>query len=755
MLAIVAFGFSTGCSDADRATGGTINGDGVYFPTTFNTMIYLEEGQSSVDVPVHRSLDGGSLTMPIILVEESGKEGFFTAASSVKFVEGSKEAVLPVNFKLSDLEVGVEYNFSLLLGDDSHAANFGLTSVEVTIILDPWNRLGVAYWRDDIFAGLFGTGAGTPETECVAYEHKSLPGYYMIKGVYTPAFAGGLFGYTADEFAGNVNGTEAIYIDATNPNKVIMEYSETGFTVNSSYGYMVLLSNCEEVGVEDADNLYGTLKKGIITFPAKGLLVYMPASGGLYTANSSGLTRVVLPGAIAIEPAVEVDYRGVMIDPDMNVSAIFDVEPNKDAAKVLWTVATADVDVEDLIAGVQDGSVEAETIQGACQVEYAVEEPGDYVAVFVPTTADNSVYGTAEVVEFDYSSTGGVTAKDFVATITVEPYANKADVTFTPNSDKILYYWDNYSKADIAEIESNGFTLEEYITSSLEYTAGQYGMSLEDVIAAFANKGTVEYTFEKLTPETEYVAFAYAIDATTGEAKSAVSKFEYSTLEQADADPEYAAFIGNWAITSTSSSEGTPMTFTLTIAPDVVNSTYSILGWDGCSDFSSNGVTFEAGFVPSEGDYPAIFTISEQILEGPKFNTNYGTAVPSLFGFFNAEGETYYMGQDAIVMLAVMRSETSAQLVQNSFSFQGDPTEYTFVGLAPCLYLIDGSNAGKFLTYPYSMGTYTMTKIDSSTSAFNTKKMSLSEQRINKIVANNPTLARRQMLKDVNYVMKY
>jgi hypothetical protein len=200
MLAIVAFGFATGCSDDDRVTGGTVNGNGVYFPTTFNPTISLAENQSSVVVPVHRTVDATDFSMPILLVEEAGKEGFFTCDSKALFKAGSKESSVTLRFDPDAVEVGESYYCNLLLSDDTNAANYGLTSLEISIMFDPWKRLGIAYWRDDIFGNLFGLDELYPETECVAYEHMNIKGYYKIQEVYTPAFAGGMFGATADDF---------------------------------------------------------------------------------------------------------------------------------------------------------------------------------------------------------------------------------------------------------------------------------------------------------------------------------------------------------------------------------------------------------------------------------------------------------------------------------------------------------------------------------------------------------------------------
>lgn len=753
MLAIVAFGFATGCSDDDRVTGGTVNGNGVYFPTTFNPTISLAENQSSVVVPVHRTVDATDFSMPILLVEEAGKEGFFTCDSQAVFKAGSKESSVTLRFDPDAVEVGESYYCNLLLSDDTNAANYGLTSLEISVMFDPWKRLGVAYWRDDIFGNLFGLDVLHPETECVAYEHMNIKGYYKIQEVYTPAFAGGMFGATAEQFAGNVNGTEAIYIDATNPDRVIMEYSETGFIVNEAYGYMVIMSDCDENGVSNSKNLFGTLKNGVIKFPAGGLFLYMPASGSLYRTNADGLTRVVLPGAVALEPAVEVDYRGIMLSPELDVTAIFDVAPNDDAAKVRWAVAEASTDVNAMVAGMLDGSVECEVLTSEAQVEYAIEEEGEFVAVFIPSTEDDAVVGTPVVVNFDYTSSG-VTAKDFTAEIVVEPSERTATYTITPNSDKILYYYWHYPKATYEAIIAEFGSIDVYEIAGMEETAAYYGVSLQEVISSYSAKGVVEQAAQKLEPETDYVVFAYAIDANTGVAKSPVTLKEFTTLEASAADPDYERFIGLWNVTSTDSKDAAgPMEFQLLIEADVTNSTYKFLGWDGVPDFVQNGISFTAGFqaADAENNMPALITFAGQILDAPVFSTAYGNGVPALIGYFNYGGKTYYDDQ-GIALFGYAKSDTEAAILCNGFELESGE-QIDFIGFGCGLSLIDGSNKGAMLTYPYSVGPYTMTKVQGEGASV--KSTSKFDSRYKKLVATSATLARREAILNGSSIVKF
>ena len=93
-----------------------------------------------------------------------------------------------------------------------------------------------------------------------------------------------------------------IIIDATNPDAVWITYQTTGVTLGGD-GEIEIASkvNASFSSVSESASLYGTLKDGIITFPATGIMVNFTVSGGWYGANGSGLQRIMLPGAKAYD----------------------------------------------------------------------------------------------------------------------------------------------------------------------------------------------------------------------------------------------------------------------------------------------------------------------------------------------------------------------------------------------------------------------------------------------------------------------
>ncbi len=68
--------------------------------------------------------------------------------------------------------------------------------------------------------------------------------------------------------------------------------------------------------------------------------------------------------------------------------------------------------------------------------------------------------------------------------------------------------------------------------------------------------------------------------------------------------PEYQAWLGTWTVTSTSSEKSKqPITFDITLAKKVANTSYSLTGWDisvrrltwaGTADFNTTDNSFES-----------------------------------------------------------------------------------------------------------------------------------------------------------------
>lgn len=165
-----------------------------------------------------------------------------------------------------------------------------------------WKSLGKAIVVDDFFTAFFNVENVAFEVEI--QESKATPGFYRLVNAYTSCYP-----YNSP---GDYDGSENEYMEihAENPDRVYI--SQTIWSTNWGYGNFITWSMADYYmqhgnSPEDvaASGYFGTLKDGVITFPANSLIIGMSEynEGGLYQTNSNGLFSVQLPDTANQAPA--------------------------------------------------------------------------------------------------------------------------------------------------------------------------------------------------------------------------------------------------------------------------------------------------------------------------------------------------------------------------------------------------------------------------------------------------------------------
>jgi len=151
-----------------------------------------------------------------------------------------------------------------------------------------WNELGKGTLTDGLLLPLFGMEDVT--VACDVYAEQNTPGLYKVTGFQLELAAAfyeedpaKLIPYEGPD--GNWWNAEII-VDATDPEKVYIGEQDYGIYVSETYGYVLI----------DSEHS-GTLKDGVITFPAKEMYVGMTGNGKWYYGNSNGTFKITLPAA--------------------------------------------------------------------------------------------------------------------------------------------------------------------------------------------------------------------------------------------------------------------------------------------------------------------------------------------------------------------------------------------------------------------------------------------------------------------------
>ena len=306
LWAFLATAVWAGCSDDPTYTkGAEENPDnyGVYFPQQ-DSPVEVEvdpADEATVTYKVRRAKYLDAITVPVEIT--TSEEGILEI-EPITFGPGEQETEFTVSF--SKAEEGVKYTCEIRIEDPRYISLYGprATGLSFSVIRAGWEPVTSAdgthtkgKWRDEILSNVYSlSSAGFnpyPEIEVEIFQRSDIPGYYRMK-VYgdemLKALAGGPVNFQGRDLY--------TFVDARDPDKVFIPYQSTGLTLVTDDGELRIASNVSEnFMMDESTGQYGTLRDGVITFPAQSLLIELEkTAGAFYRANRDGMLRILLPG---------------------------------------------------------------------------------------------------------------------------------------------------------------------------------------------------------------------------------------------------------------------------------------------------------------------------------------------------------------------------------------------------------------------------------------------------------------------------
>ena len=382
------------------------------------------------------------------------------------------------------------------------------------VLDNKYTLLGTGLFREDIMTTFF--SVENVEYEVKIYENIITPGYIYLKNVYTSL-------YPYNEPGDYVTEDHYLAIDISDPNEVVIPRQKIG--LNWGYG-----------DVEIATAMPGIYKDGIITFPAKGLVICMPDySSSFYYSNDNGLFRVVMPGVVLHDYSLSLIADGMKVV-DGEAYPVVDATFGADVAQIQYAVVPENVQydgeaIAEVLAGIADGSIASATVDAVDQVVDEDEEEetfqmelvgaeaveaGIYTMVAVPLSADGEViYDDTAAVAFYVNSVSEATESlDFkmftmsLNTLCAElgleaDYPESSTMAWLATGSNISTW-----KQLVADYETVAAMVEEGAT--LKQIVLTYGSDWD--LTYINSDGFDYYYYEELAPETEYIIINYVED---------------------------------------------------------------------------------------------------------------------------------------------------------------------------------------------------------------------------------------------------
>ncbi len=492
---------------------------GLYFPQEQAVHYELSpKGKLELSFTVQRDKDDFEAYVPYEM--ESSVEGMFEMEDEfIYFDEDQKKATFKV-YVSDDFELGESYSCTIKVTDPLYVSKYALSSsvLSFSVAVVDWVRVkngseDMAVWRDDFFTSLsntIGASVAKPylEKDVEVYQRSDKPGYFRVDGIYTPEYISQIANGD-DSVAESLKDycpAESIYINATDPDKV---YVDVQFTFYNPYDFydgvlgagVYMCSDVEEVFLSGYSNLYGKYKDGVITFPKKSLILYLPV-GISIAGNQAGKTRLVLPGYVGYDYGLSVSV-GPSVEGVMPVT--FDLDP--DVAKVRYQVFEGhltDVDLVSRLEEVKSGRNAIE-ITEAGEYEFSTSKSGLYTLIACSYDAQGA-FQEYDMVKFGYDTADDPREVDIHLGLIVSD-RHAATGRTAENSMEFYVYGTDITEAKIGLYKSTNY---EDFKESLEYQMEVYMPSLDNLQLDSLNRVGYTGVVSGLTTGTEYTLVVYA-----------------------------------------------------------------------------------------------------------------------------------------------------------------------------------------------------------------------------------------------------
>lgn len=392
------------CTEEFEYTGATVSGEQVYFSNALSSTVNLDPDAAEVRIPVNRIQRSGALTVDLTVT--TSENCAVSVPSSVAFADGDSVAYLTVTYDPSSIEMGHYDSVTVAIANADYTTPYGNSSYTFAIGLSEWKSVGTGLFRDVLMHNFYGLDEMTYNVEIE--ENILTPGVYRVVSPYGPgtAFYNQVVATGMMQWVGGDN--TSMIINASDPDHVYVTGSwytgtDDGMAAQG-YGQMHLFSivdvEAEAAGSVDqvkaqAPELFGTLRDGMISLPSMSCYVNFDGSmtpqGYVDTSNWA----VALPGSSFVDYSSSFTYNGCFTNVAGDSYAEGTITLGDDVANAKYIVAGADDDVEAIIEGLADGSVEAEALTESGDVSIALEESGNYTMIVVTFDVEGNMRGSS------------------------------------------------------------------------------------------------------------------------------------------------------------------------------------------------------------------------------------------------------------------------------------------------------------------------------------------------------------------------
>lgn len=374
----------------------------VYFPSGGNTYFTLKSGETSVSIPVYRTSKSGSLSVNVAVkaLDEYEGDSPYTFSTTVDFADGQNIGYISVTYDPDLVEFDDEQQFELTLL--SNTINVGPSTEIVTLVYpSPWTSLGVGTYIDE-FDWVNENGA---VTTVEFFQNDLDPSLFRV----TNPYEWDLETDRPEYFQFRLLQPGETYLDQVIPDdlgETIVAYSDFPIEYYADYETDLYLVFPGRFGA-DSFPVETWVYNYVVDWQDNGLpgeihlspYYYMFGVGGWNETANEEIT-ILFPGYNKADLSVAVTYNGMLHKADESMEVVAYVELGADVTDAKVAVVPGGSISQDILDGIEDGSIESQVISETSQVNLAfdVANPtGKYSIVAIS-------YYDGEARDYDYAT---------------------------------------------------------------------------------------------------------------------------------------------------------------------------------------------------------------------------------------------------------------------------------------------------------------------------------------------------------------
>ena len=381
------------CTDEVEYTGAEPqNANQPYFPTNLASQIDLSEDATSFTVQLSRLATGSELT--VNLEKSDDEDGLFTVPATATFAADATTADITISYDPANFELDEYMPLTLTVASEGVDNPYGSNTYSFEAgIPAPYVTIGTATFTENYFGATVEVELQQHSLDATQYRLVD-PYAAVLKSIGEQSSAAQSPYLTfrllqPGEVVGDVtvSATNLVYFDDCNTGSTDPTYSEDIYAMHPSR----FAGNFQNEAMWTYNKVVSYKEDGTPAVVQLAPMYFLMVSSMASNATQmDDIITIVFPDVVLSDYSVSMSYEGSYTDPTGANYVLANVNLGADVFEARLALVNANSDLNAVLAGIQDGSIETTNVRESGQVEFLSAGNGTYYLVAVTYSRDES-----------------------------------------------------------------------------------------------------------------------------------------------------------------------------------------------------------------------------------------------------------------------------------------------------------------------------------------------------------------------------